>query len=161
MIETTAITIGTKARNDANTKVSTSSAPNAADQRLDQHARALAVGAAVLDQGVEPGQVHGRAPTVTPASAALAAFSASRVLAELRVGVRRRVDDREGGAPVLGDEGAVAGRGVGGDRAPGQRLLQAASRLPPVRAHAAGVDRFPSGSLTTGSSGDVSPPVPL
>ena len=44
-------------------------------------------------------------PTVAPSSAALAAFSACGFSPNGRVGVGLRVDDREGGPAVVGDEG--------------------------------------------------------
>ena len=65
MIETTAIMIGTIARNDAKTKASTISAPNPPSSASSEDAGAV-VAAARLLEGVEAGQVdrgaaHGRA----------------------------------------------------------------------------------------------------
>ena len=78
MIETIAMRSGTTARNDANTNVEHRERAEAAEQRLDQHAGALAVRPAVLEQRVEAGQVHRLAGDGgVRSSAALAAFSAS------------------------------------------------------------------------------------
>ena len=91
---------------------------------------------------------------VASRSAALAAFSAGGVLAEGRVRVGSRIDERERRAAVVGDEGRVAGRGVGGDPRARQRLARGARRAaagPPARRGESTV--WPSGSVTTGSSG--------
>ena len=69
MIETTAIRIGRMASAEANTNSSTASAPSAAEHGLEQQPRALAVGAAVLDERVEAGQVHGLARHASSPSA--------------------------------------------------------------------------------------------
>ena len=57
MIDAIAISSGTTARNEAKTKTRTASAPRPPTTRLEQEARALVVGARVLEQGVEAGQV--------------------------------------------------------------------------------------------------------
>ena len=77
MIETNAISSGTRARNEAKTKVSTTSAPRPPISASSRTPGPLAVGAAVLGQRVEAGQVHrpARRPSA-PSSARLAAFSA-------------------------------------------------------------------------------------
>ena len=76
MIETTAIPIGTTARKEAKTKVSTTSAPDPAEHRLEQHPGAVAAGAESSARASKPVRCTGAPPTVTPLSARPAAFSA-------------------------------------------------------------------------------------
>ena len=77
MIETNAITSGTKARNEANTKASTTSAPSAPSTASSSTPGPPAVAAAVLGERVEAGQVHGlAADRRRPGAPRCAAFSA-------------------------------------------------------------------------------------
>ena len=85
----------------------------------------------------------GAPPTVAPLSAARAAFSALAFSPNGGVGVGRRVDDREGRAAVVGDEGPIAGRGVGGDPGAGDAPARAAGRpAASSRTHPGAVDRL-------------------
>ena len=76
MIEENAISSGTIARNEREHEVEHEQRAEAADQRLDQDARALAA-AAVLRQRVEAGQLHRLAGDGSPRARRVAAFSAS------------------------------------------------------------------------------------
>ena len=161
MIETIAIRIGTNARNEAKTKASTSRAPSPPSSASSKHARAL-VAAGLLLQRVEAGQVDGRAADRRARerrARVLLGVAGSRRTGESGSG--RRVGEREGRAPVVGDEGAVAGRGVGGDPGrPGSASLEARVDLRESARTPGESTVLPGGSVTTGSSGALSPPVP-
>ena len=105
-IDTAAMSSGSSARNDANTKSSTSSAPAAAEQRLDQNARALLV-AARGEQGV------GRQPASKPS--ACGRLVERGVELGLDVGTEdcreRRLDQGVRRAPVIGHEAGIARAG--------------------------------------------------
>ena len=123
-IETAAVKIGTKARNEANTKASTIRAPKPptkASSRTPGPSLSLPLSSASASK---PVRCTGSPAIVMFASAALAAFSAAGFSPNCSLGIGRRVDDRVHGAPVVGDERVVAGRGVGGDPRSGQGLLQ-------------------------------------
>ena len=87
----------------------------ATERGLDENAGALVVGARVLKERVEAGQMDRAARDGGALERLACGLLRGRVLAEGRVRVRLRVDDRERRGPVLGDEGVIAGRGVGGD----------------------------------------------
>src|SRR4029453_19033127 len=81
--------------------------------------------AAVLGEGVEPGQMDRGATDGRALERPACGLLRLRVGAELLVWVRRRVDEREGRPAVVGDEGPGAGRGGGGDPGSRQRLAKA------------------------------------
>ena len=83
------------------------------DQRFDRHARALglpAVGRGGTEP-VEPGHLH-RDPGHAEALDG-GVCGACLGLTGIDAADRGDVDEREGGAPVLGDKAGVVGRGVG------------------------------------------------
>ena len=161
MIETTAISERDEGEEGGEDEGEHEQRADAAEHRLEQDARALVVGARVLGEGVEAGQVDGRAGDRRARERRARGLLGLRVLAERRVGVGLRIDDREGRAPVVGDEGLVAGRGVGGERASRAepRSRRASSCARSARTPGESTDS-PSGRVTTGNSGAVSPPVP-
>ena len=113
-IETAAMSSGRKARNEANTKSSTASAPRRSQERLDQHAGAL---------GVAPGgeQCVGRQAAVEPGCRGR--LLEDRLHRDLGSHVgealeRLRVDQRIGRAVVVGQEQVVLGLGVSTIRVP-------------------------------------------
>ena len=154
MIETIAITIGTNARNEANTNASTSERAEAAEHRLEQHAGPVAAAPLSSTSASKPVRCTGCAGDRGALQRRARRLLGLRVLAERRVRVGLRVDEREGRAAVLRDERAVAGRGVGGDPRAGQRLRRA-SRRPARGRRARRANRrvLPCGSVTTGTSG--------
>ena len=132
MIEMKAITIGTKARNEAKTNASTSSAPTppiTASRSTPGPSLSPPLSSASASK---PVRCTGLAATCAPLTARLAAFGLG-VLAELGIRVRPRVDDGEERAPVLGDEALVAGGRVGGDPRPPAALLEPGVELLQVR----------------------------
>ena len=135
MIETNAITIGTTARNDANTNASTASAPSAPSIASSRSPGPSESCAAVLGQRVEARQVHRLAGDRRALERRARRLLGLRVLAERRVGVGLRVDDRERRAAVLREEGPVAGRGVRREPRAGQRPLELLVDLPQVGLH--------------------------
>ena len=135
MIEKNAITIGTIARKDANTNARTASAPRApsiASRRSPGPPESSPLSSASASK---PVRCTGWPATVEPLQRRARSLLRLRVLAERRVGVRLRVDDRERRAAVLRQERLVAGRGVRGEPRAGQRLLQLLVDLPEVRLH--------------------------
>jgi hypothetical protein len=120
---------------------------SAADNRLEQHARALAVRAAVLGQGVEAGQMYRRAADGCALERRACVLLGLRVLAELRVRVGRRVDEREGRPAVVGDECLIPGRRIRGDSGPGQRLVELGVHLLQVGLDSGRVDRLAGGQF--------------
>ena len=143
MIDTTAITIGTSARNEANTKASTASAPRPPSSASSEHAGPAVAARRVLLQRVEAGQVHRRPGHRRRRAAPPAArFSAFGLSPNGCVGSRRRIGDRERRAAVGGHERAVAGRCVGGDPRAGQGALEPRVDAREVGADAGRVDRL-------------------
>ena len=122
-IATIAMSSGTIAIHEANTKARTRSAPAPGDQGLDDDARATVLRPVgrCRAQRVEPGDVH-RGPLHGDAGQGL--LRRARLgLPGVHAAERRDGDERERRAPVRGHEGPVVRRRVGGDAGVGQRGL--------------------------------------
>ena len=150
------------ARNEANTKPSTTRAPTPPRSASTSTPGPPAAPALVLE-GVEAAEAAPARPaTVAPVSAARSLLLGLRVVAEGLVGVGRRVGDDEGRPPVLGHERRGSGRGVAGDAGARQGAGRggARRRRRPARTRRR-VDRLAGrAALTTGTSGALLPPVP-
>ena len=143
--------------NEPNTNASTISAPSAGDQDLDQdaHARVVAgAGRGVGAQGVEAGDANRRARDGRARECRLRLLGLR--LAGLETRLLRDVDERVRRPAVLGDEGLI------GERARARhRRTHAVDRGVELRPDAGCVERRrPAGSVTTGTSGATSPPLP-
>ena len=137
---TTAISSGTIAIHEAKTKASTSRAPPARDRGLDGQACATAlvsVGSGGA-QRIEPGDLHRRSADRHAGERGLG--STGLGLSRVDPAERRNGDQREGGAAVLGDEGPVVRRCVGGDSRVGQRCLHLGEGGLELAGDARGVD---------------------
>ena len=158
MIAGIAISSGTNASSEPNTKREHEQRADAAEQRLDEHAGPVAAARASPRARRSPTGGPARRRSSRPAAGAQALLGL-RVVAEGLVGIGRGVGDDERRAPVLGDEAAVARGAVAGHARPGQRPRDA---LLDLRARRRGARRTvcPAGTVTTGISGALLPPVP-
>ena len=122
----------------------------ARDRRLDGEAGATAVVAVGSGgaQRIEPGDRDGRSAHRRAGDRGLG--STGLGLARVDPAARRDEDQREGGAAVLGDEGAVVRGCVGGDARVGQRGLHLGDGGCELPGHAPGVD---GGALRQGHDG--------
>ena len=109
-------------------------------------------------QGVEPRHLDGRAGDRDVLQRRL------RRLRLLPTGIGaalgRDVDEGEGRAPVVGDEGPVAGGGIRGGPGPGTAAWTFATAASSWRAMPGESTVVPFGSCTTGTIGAMSPPLP-
>ena len=117
----------------------------AAEHRLDEHAGALALGAAVLRERVEARQEHALAADAGVAQRGAGGLLGGHVLTEGGVRVGSWIDERERRAAVLGDEGLVARRGVGRDPRAGKRSLEAGVEPLQIRLYGRRVNRLAGG----------------
>ncbi len=158
---TIAISSGTIAIHEAKTKASTSRAPapaTAASMARLAPPRVVAVGSGGA-QRIEPGDRDGRSADRHAGERGLG--STGLGLARVDPAARRDGDQREGGAAVLGDEGAVVRGCVGGDARVGQRGLDLGERrLRAPRSTPGESTVVPFGRVTTGTIGATSPPLP-
>ena len=123
MIEAIAISSGTTARSEAKTKIRTASAPRPPISASSEEAGALAVGARVLEQRVEPGQVDGLAGHGEALERGRGVQLGLRVLAERRVRVRASGRRRRRSCwPSSETKVSSPVRGVGGDARVRERL---------------------------------------
>ena len=161
MIETNAITSGTNASSEAKTKREHEQRA----QRRRSPPRAARPGppsaAAVLRERVEAGQVHGLAAHLGALERRLRGPLGPRVLAERRVGVGRRIDERERrcGRPSRRTRSSPV-EAYEAIRAPGSASASRASSRARSARTPGDATVSPFGSVTTGSSGALPPPVP-
>ena len=159
-IATIAISSGTIAINDAKTNTRTSSAPAPASAASTARLAppASSPSAAAARSALRPVIRDGRAADVDAGERGLRLTGLGQ--AGVDAAGRRDRDQREGGAAVLGDEGAVARGGVGRHSRAGSArstFASAASSSPSTPGESTVV---PSGSVTTGTSGAMLPPLP-
>ena len=157
---TSAISSGTIAMNEAKTKARTSSAPQPGDQRLDGDARAAARAAVRRGgaQRVEAGDLDRRAGDGDAVERGLG--RAGLGLAGVDAALGRDGDERERRAAVRGDEVRSWVDAYEAMRASGSAALTFARAASRSRATPGESTVVPAGSVTTGTSGATSPPLP-
>ena len=151
MIETTAMKIGMIARNEANTKVRTASAPRPPSTASSSRPGPSLSAPLSSNSASKPVRWTGCARDGRPPQHRACLLLRLRVLAEDGVGIGARIHDRERGAAVLRDERVVARRRIGGHARAGQRLVQLPVDPGEVGADARGVDAL---ALGQGHDGD-------
>ncbi len=131
-IETTAIMIGTIARNDPNTKASTSRAPKPPSSASTSTPGPVAA-AALHGQRIKAGQMNAvRRPPSCAGECGARSFRGLRVVFKGLGAVGRRVGDDEGRVPVAREEGGAPGARVARQTRAGQGVLQARFDRPQI-----------------------------